>query len=78
MKPEDVNPQNGWLETAGFSEIGAFIPAHEVGAIIKTAISAGQCYGWLKAFEFTEEQENATRAAHRAWLAKADELEKMK
>jgi hypothetical protein len=54
MKPEDVKP------VADFVPVGYWLPAHEVGAIIKAIMS---------------EKDLDTRLN---WLAKADELEKMK
>ena len=81
MKPEDVKI----LRHANFEspakggsllikiEIGPVIPAHEVGAIIKAAIYAGKKSVYTDEHDGPWIQEDA-----KEWLAKADELEKMK
>jgi hypothetical protein len=75
MKPEDVKPLS-----AHSAHVGYWVPAHEVGAIIKAAMACGERraesfdsqYGW-STLEIAERE-----AEFVAWLAKADELEKMR
>jgi len=58
--------------------LGHFFTAPAVGAIIKAAMIGGANLALLQAYEYTDEQENEIRADYNAWLAKAEELEKMK
>jgi len=80
MKPEDVKISYAvpWPVQPGIIIPEKYIPAHEAGAIIKAAMSAVLEFGWLGSFEYTQEQENRIRENFYAWLAKADELERLK
>jgi len=60
------NPDSSW-SLEGTGSIVPCIPAHEVGAIIKAAVSACDA-SWINTSDQFELD---------LWLAKADELEKM-
>lgn len=84
MIPEDVKPRDMVREVNDIAHglaqrINAYmIPAHEVGAIIKAAVEAGKNFGTLDAYEYKQESIDRIYTEYRRWLAKAEELEKMK
>lgn len=80
MKPEDVKPVlarelefRGIAGHAPAQVVGKFIPAHEVGAIIKAAMGKARLYERLQVYGLLSVEVDE----YAAWLAKADELEKM-
>jgi hypothetical protein len=79
MKPEDVNPRHISVEWNDGTTCEHFIPAHEVGAIIRAAMQSVHDYTSAIADKWTPDDErDSAKQAFEAWMAKADELEAMK
>jgi len=74
MKPEQVNPAQ-----ANCALVGYWFPAHVVGAIIKAAMNAAEL-NIETVYEtwHTEHDVRERKREYAAWLAKVDELEKMR
>lgn len=77
IRPEDVKAieLNVRTETPGIYRTELVIPAHEVGAIIKAAMMSAEGY---ESFAHTADETDVYDGYRFDWLAKAEELEKMK
>lgn len=74
MKPEDIDTR-----PASFDPAHPWLPAHEVGTIIKAAMEDAQSANELLYETWHSDGVRAKRLETlSAWLAKADELEGMK
>lgn len=85
MKPQDVNPRNMSREVMEIMQgvnhkVNAFmIPAHEVSAIIIEAMDAAAAFTEAEYEKWHSDEVIGKRTAnYKAWLEKADELEKLR